>query len=376
MLDQLVAFCGERVTEQDVLSIFGFSAQETVSSLCGAILAGRCGEALGALQEQAENGKDLSRLMADVITHLRDLLVMKADPEGLRVDVSPELFAALEVQAAGLSTDRLLELIEQFAAAETRMKWAPNKKLHFEIAIIKAVQTLEQATLTEILDALAAIRSGVDLPARAPRANTGAAEKPPAPPLPRKAAPEPPGKVPESSAVSSSAPPERRSSDRQSSAPPPDPSPVVNETPESAALPDLQAPAIPVAIPVDTNALWTGILVAVRQERPLILTWLEAGALLEVTAGAVRLGFPPKQRMAMESLLRPNNRGFLEKLFTQLIGAPRILECEEREGLVVAPSNLPPPAPAPAPADPMEEFKNDPLIRKALEIFQAEIQPA
>jgi len=190
MLDQLVAFCGARIAEEDVLSIFGFSAQETVSTLCGEILAGRCGEALGALQGQAEKGKDLSRLMADVITHLRDLLVMKADPEGLRADVSPELFAALEQQTGGLSTDRLLELIEQFAAAETRMKWAPNKKLHFEIAIIKAVQTLEQATLSEILDALAAIRGGGELPARA-GGNAGAGEKPARPAAsvaPRKAA--------------------------------------------------------------------------------------------------------------------------------------------------------------------------------------------
>ena len=82
MLDQLVAFCGAQIAEEDVLNIFGFTAQETVSSLCGAILAGRCGEALGQLQAQAEKGKDLSRLMADVIAHLRDLLVMKADPEG------------------------------------------------------------------------------------------------------------------------------------------------------------------------------------------------------------------------------------------------------------------------------------------------------
>lgn len=98
--------------------------------------------------------------------------------------------------------------------------------------------------------------------------------------------------------------------------------------------------------------------------------------LLEAAGDTVRLGFPPDQKLAMESLLRPNNRGFLEKLFTQLTGQPRQLECETREGLVVQPPVLPPPAPEPAPPDPMEDFKNDPLIRKALEIFQAEIQPA
>ena len=79
--------------------------------------------------------------------------------------------------------------------------------------------------------------------------------------------------------------------------------------------------------------------------------------------------------MAMESLLRPNNRSFLEKLLTKLTGETRELACEAREGLVVKPVNLPEPEPEAPPPDPMDEFKNDPLIRKALEIFQGEIQP-
>ena len=378
MLDQLVAFCGAAITEQDVLNVFGFSAQETVSTLCALLLSGDCCKALEALQGQAEKGKDLSRLMADVITHLRDLLVMKADPEGIRADASPEHFRALEEQVDALSTDRLLELIEQFAAAETRMKWAPNKKLHFEIAIIKAVQTLDQATLSEILDALTAIRSGGEL---TPRPQRGG-EKPPGRGPIRKAAPapasatqriadntEPVLNVDQSLGETARTP--LTATDF------PEPTPVVSETPEPAPAspepapgpPDLSSPAAP----IDPAALWTEILLAVRQDRPLITTWLEAGMLLEVTDKAVRLGFPPAQHLAMESLLRPNNRNFLDQLVTRLTGQPRRLECETREGLVIQPAVLPAPAP---PADPMEDFKNDPLIRKALELFQAEIQPA
>ena len=52
----------------------------------------------------------------------------------------------------------MLELIEQFAEAEGRMKWAPNKKLHFEVAVIKAIQTLGQVTLDEVIENLAALR--------------------------------------------------------------------------------------------------------------------------------------------------------------------------------------------------------------------------
>src|SRR3954471_7045046 len=40
------------------------------------------------------------------------------------------------------------------------MKWAPNKRLHFEVAVIKAIQTLNQVTLNEVIENLAALRDG------------------------------------------------------------------------------------------------------------------------------------------------------------------------------------------------------------------------
>ena len=60
-----------------------------------------------------------------------------------------------------IEMDRLLELIDQFAAAEARMKWAPNKKLHLEVAVIKAIQTLSQVTLNEVIENLSALRDGI-----------------------------------------------------------------------------------------------------------------------------------------------------------------------------------------------------------------------
>src|SRR5205814_2545719 len=99
---------------------------------------------------------------------LRDLLVCKVKPDALVEDLNPELQKSLEAQAAMIETDRLLELIDQFAAAEARMKWAPNKKLHFEVAIIKAIQTLSQITLNEVIDNLAALREGREVSSHSP----------------------------------------------------------------------------------------------------------------------------------------------------------------------------------------------------------------
>ncbi len=193
MLDQLVAFCGERIEEEDVLSVFGFTAAETVASLCDALLDGDAPAALGIVQEQAQAGRDLSRLMADLIGHLRNLLVAKADPEGIKAEVGEAELAVLEEQAGQINLDRLLELIEQFAAAEGRMKWAPNKKLHFEIAVIKAIQTLEQASLTEVIAALTALKEGKEIPVRPERPKRERAPRPVRPKVAaREAVPLPP----------------------------------------------------------------------------------------------------------------------------------------------------------------------------------------
>ncbi len=340
MLDQLVAFCGDKIAETDVLSIFGFTAQETVSTLCGHILSGASPQALAAVHDQAEAGKDLSRLMADLISHLRDLLVAKADPDGVMEELGEEALAALKSQAEQIPMDRLLELIEQFAAAETRMKWAPNKKLHFEIAVIKAIQTLGQTTLNEIINTLATLRGGGEPAVAAPAIRR-----------------------PEVAAPTRAAPVKRIVVE---TAPAPAPAPVVEnvareEPPKIAA--------------VDDENIWPSLLSEVRVKRPLMCPWIESGTPLGLDGSVFLVGFPKDQTHAMESILRPNYRKFLDELLTALAGRPLTIKCEIRDGLVVAPVMLPERKVEP-PADPMEEFKNDPLIKKALEIFKAEIQPA
>src|SRR5439155_21835670 len=117
------------------------------------------------------------KLMSDLIAYLRDLLVFKVKPDALSEDVDLDLQKSLAEQAKLLETDRLLELIDQFAEAETRMKWAPNKKLHFEVALIKAIQSLSQVTLNEVIENLNALRDGKATPKKpvAGVADTGAA---------------------------------------------------------------------------------------------------------------------------------------------------------------------------------------------------------
>src|SRR5437879_1163781 len=56
MLDQLVAFCGERIAEPDVLNVFGFTSEQTVANFTDEILRGETPGALDLLHAEAENG--------------------------------------------------------------------------------------------------------------------------------------------------------------------------------------------------------------------------------------------------------------------------------------------------------------------------------
>ncbi len=95
MLDQLVAFCGEKIAEPDVLNVFGFTSEQTVANFTDKILRGETPEALELLHAEAENGKDMMKLMSDLISYLRDLLVCKVKPDALADDLNPELQKSL-----------------------------------------------------------------------------------------------------------------------------------------------------------------------------------------------------------------------------------------------------------------------------------------
>jgi len=355
MLDQLVAFCGNKITEKDVLSIFGFTAQETVSGLCDHILNGDAASALALVYAQAEEGRDLSRLLSDLIGHLRDLLVIKASPDTPNPDLDATALASLKSQSEKIQMDRVLELIELFAATEGRMKWAPNKKLHFEVAVIKAVHTLQQTTLSEVLDTLSTLRTGGE--------------------------PSSPASAPVRQPVSAPAPVRRESLSAAVSTAVAAPKPAPVEKPQPSPI----APTPVVEERVEPLAgeenIWLEVMKQVRVKRPLISSWVEAGTLLKIENDVALVGFPKDQAIPMESIQRPNHRKLLEELLSSISGRTLTLKCEAREGLAInAPAPAPPESEAPAAVNPQakadEDFKNDPKIKKALEIFEAEILPA
>jgi len=245
MLDQLVSFCGESITEQNVLEIFGFTSRETVANLASHLIGKDSPAALGMIHQQAESGKELSQLLGELISCLRALLVSRLDPDAGNEGFPSELWEPLVAKVQGIQTDRILNLIDILANAEGKMKWAANKRLHFEIGLIKAMQSLDDARISDVIKALAGAGS---------LTNAGEPEQviPPVPvsePPPREAAPTA-STQPESTPGPDGTPPEAAKTTRKKAldelideAPEKAPEPSPETTPDTVAEAAKEAPA-------------------------------------------------------------------------------------------------------------------------------------
>ena len=212
------------------------------------------------------------------------------------------------------------------------MKWAPNKRLHFEVAVIKAIQTLSQVTLNEVIENLAALRDGKE-----------------ATHLPK----------------SSSSPPR--------SLPPASPRPATSETARVAETPEKNnAPSeSQSATPED---IWQRVTTKIPSKGFLRML-VDSVTVLGADGRNFLLGYAPDQKSEIETLASASNRRVLELALKEISGRDWTLKLIGKEGLpkkqsgaaLEAESKQQEKAPA---------FKDDPLIQEALEIFKGEIKTA
>lgn len=370
MLDQLVAFCGETIEERDVSDIFGFNSAESVAELGGMVLRRDNSAALARIHEHAEAGKDLSRLLGDLIGHFRNVLVVKVDPAAAGEELPKEILGSIREQADGVETQRLLKVIDLFAETDARMKWAVNKKLHFEVGVIKAIQVLGEANLDDVIAMVSAAASAAEGIEGLSSASAPRAAAPPREALPAR---EPlPTQSPAPVRTAETTPP--RTEERA-----------------QPSAPVAQAPSPPKAA-LQGGALWEAARQALIREKPLFETWLTAAGFVSHAEGRFTIGFSPEQRFFRESLSRYEKD--IETQIAALAAAPLRLEIVVSEAIapaempeieddpveaaVPAPAaaeEAPPPVEEPVAPPPVseEDFKNDPLIREALAAFEARI---
>lgn len=160
-LDQLVSFRGKTIEEADVLSVFGLISREQLEGLACGILSGDIPAILEAVATIDGSGKDMQRVVLELLDHFRNLLiVMHAKKDLEAFDIPAAQIDVLKAQAEKTSDGRLLRIIDLLIDADGRMRYALSKRTLLEAALIRASRAATVATVDELMRQVAALKGG------------------------------------------------------------------------------------------------------------------------------------------------------------------------------------------------------------------------
>jgi DNA polymerase III subunit gamma/tau len=140
-LDQLAAATNDSIDAQAVLQLVGAVDEESLLRLCDMVVDRDTAGALLFLDELAERGQDLGRLVTDLLEHLRHLLLVQQMghvPESL--PVTDETRELLRQQANQLPEPTVLRLIDLLAVALDDIRQGADPRLPLELALVKVTR--------------------------------------------------------------------------------------------------------------------------------------------------------------------------------------------------------------------------------------------
>jgi DNA polymerase-3 subunit gamma/tau len=387
-LDQLISFCGPEIVEADVLSMFGLVARDQVLALTDAILAGDAARVLQALDGSARAGKDLGRLLGDLLHHFRNLLVFQVSGGNTElIEAGEAELNALRRQAGQTEAEAVARIMEVLTEAEARLRDALSRKIALEVALLKAIQMRRAVSLDAVLSQLQALRHEAE-PAQSP------GNPSPAPAAPR-AAVNGGTRAPGAAKAEPVAEPEAVGNTAAA---------ALRETAPAAEGAPAGAPLA--GVPAELTALWSALLAGVQRTRRFLHNYLLKAFPVSAEREQLTIAFPPAQAGFIPLVDTAANRevilgelralGWREPRLKVVQAEPPAAPAAQTGEATAqaAPPPGPPPAAAAAPAAESEaaapvaapaparsgyvnldpaNFKDDPLIREALEIFKGRI---
>jgi DNA polymerase-3 subunit gamma/tau len=342
LLEQLLAYCGQTITVEDVNQLLGIASSKRMADLVERLMARDAAGSLAALDQAVAEGVDLGQLAEQLLGHLRDMLACAV---GCREDqllhaVSGD-FPALQAASREWGFEAILAAAQILDEALLRMRQSMQTRTLLEVALVRICR-LED--LQNLASAIAGLRSG-----------TPSASHPPPTAAPQQVrTPKPSAEGHEAGRPS---PPSR---------------------PESAQRNG--GPALPPAV---SKSSPPRVLMAL-DSHSAEMVWKQALSLLgdmtaECAAMATRIAIPAPNRLVVffpagynyqkETCERPERRQRLEEALAEVTGGSIRLEFE------LLPGEAPVAAEAPAVSrrQLIQQTIRHPLVNEALEAFDGEI---
>ena len=155
LADQCISFyLGQKLTYQRVLDVLGAVDTRVLGELFRGVRKGDVADVLGRLDDLLFKGRDILQLTSDFTEYLRDLLLVKmmgADAGTARLlNVSEENLVILKEEASAAQEDELIRDIRIFSELTARMRFAANKRVLLEVALIKCCRPQMEEDLSSL----------------------------------------------------------------------------------------------------------------------------------------------------------------------------------------------------------------------------------
>jgi DNA polymerase III subunit gamma/tau len=377
LLDQVIAFSGDKLTGEDVARVLGVADRAVLHDLASGLVTGNAGTCLAVIERVAEQGYDLTHTTRDLLRHLRNVVVAKVvvPQEGgasLRelLDLADEEVRDVVELAGRAELDDLSRLFQGLSKAFDDIVRSAQPRMALEMALVRLARRPALLPIDELLTRLG------DLERRLSSSGSQAAPPPrgggagggrgvgvqATSAIPSLASPTPPldPGPPRIRGSLALAPTPARATEPE---PTPEPAPV--PTPESA-------PA-----PAPTTDPWRAILERVRAVRADVASVLEHALPLEVTRDRVVFGFRPSDSFLAARASEPEALDLLARSARAHFDAPTQVELRTA---AAAPSGVRTVASIDAAhreedlAKARKSIEHHPLVQEAIRLFGAQLR--
>jgi DNA polymerase III subunit gamma/tau len=319
LLDQSRVLGGGEVDEAAVAALIGSPKADLPFELADAVAVQDVRGVFEIVDRLVQEGQDFRYLVGQILSHFRNLMLVRSAPEEPSVlDVPQDLHPRLVAQGSKFTMAELARILSLLLAAQTDMRWTTSPRLTVELALIRATvpeadpNAAGLASRVERLERLAGVEGGrppADQPspvttaipvADAPVAGAPPAEGPPA--------------TPDAVEPGHSAAPESPSSR---------PTPVPAE-------PGPHAPSAGSLDVASIRRAWGQLLDRLEERRQMILhANLQAATPASYDGSVLELAFPPGRKFAVQKVQSKEDE--LRQVFAEVFGVNPRIRCVARD---------------------------------------------
>jgi DNA polymerase-3 subunit gamma/tau len=180
LLDQLSSFAEGPVTAAMVRELLGSAGPETLQETIVALHERRAADALRVVDLLSNEGKDLGQFVGELLSYLRNLMLLPHAPEVALAEVGAEERGSLEEQARSIPTAEVVRLIEALGDTLGRIKRGGDPKLELELSFLKLTRDYTEPSVAVLVRRLEALELMVEQGNAARRAPETTTEETPA----------------------------------------------------------------------------------------------------------------------------------------------------------------------------------------------------